>query len=121
MRSSPATDSSDHAVRFTAEWLSPAGWVPLDGPATSPWQEAGSAEYTWAQAGWTYDLTVPPTNAYQLRASPRWTGTSAARRRSAAPAASAASVEQPRVVRDHAVHAHRLERAIRFASSTVHT
>jgi hypothetical protein len=56
-------------VRFTAQWLSPAGWVPLVGQATSPWQEAGSAEFTWAQAGWTFNLAVPPTGAsYQLRA-----------------------------------------------------
>ena len=56
-------------VRFTAEWLSPDGWVPLAGQATSPWQEAGSAEFTWAQAGWTFNLAVPPTGvSYQLRA-----------------------------------------------------
>jgi hypothetical protein len=56
-------------VRFTAQWLSPGGWVPLGGQATSPWQEAGSAEFTWAQAGWTFALSVPQTGqAYQLRA-----------------------------------------------------
>ena len=57
------------AVRFTAEWLSPDGWVPLPGEATSPWQDAGSAEFTWQQAGWTFELEVPPTGqTYQLRA-----------------------------------------------------
>ena len=55
-------------VRFTAEWLSPEGWVPLAGEATSPWQDAGSAEFTWAQAGWTFNLAVPPGATYQLRA-----------------------------------------------------
>ena len=55
-------------VRFTAEWLSPDGWVPLAGQATSPWQEAGSAEFTWAQAGWTFNITAPPGATYQLRA-----------------------------------------------------
>jgi hypothetical protein len=56
-------------VRFTAQWLSPDGWVPLVGHATSPWQDAGSAEFTWAQAGWTFNLAVPPTGvSYQLRA-----------------------------------------------------
>ncbi len=56
-------------VRFTAQWLSPDGWVPLAGQATSPWQDAGSAEFTWAQAGWTFNLAVPPTGtSYQLRA-----------------------------------------------------
>ena len=57
------------SVRFTAEWLSPDGWVPLGGQATSPWQEAGSAEFTWAQAGWTFNISVPEGAAsYQLRA-----------------------------------------------------
>lgn len=62
--------SSDRLqVRFTAEWLSPDGWVPLAGQATSPWQDAGSAEFTWQQAGWTFALTVPANGqAYQLRA-----------------------------------------------------
>jgi hypothetical protein len=56
-------------VRFTAEWLSPEGWLPLAGQATSPWQEAGSAEFTWAQAGWTFNVSVPADGAtYQLRA-----------------------------------------------------
>src|SRR5215212_11123821 len=58
-------------VRFSAEWLSPDGWVPLAGEATSPWQDAGSAEFTWAQAGWTFNISVPPPDAapasYQLR------------------------------------------------------
>ena len=61
--------NSRMAVRFTAEWLSPDGWVPLSGNATSPWQDAGSAEFTWQQAGWTFSLNVPHGGeAYQLRA-----------------------------------------------------
>lgn len=62
--------SSDRmAVRFTAQWLSPDGWVPLSGEATSPWQDAGSAEFTWQQAGWTFSLNVPQDGeSYQLRA-----------------------------------------------------
>jgi hypothetical protein len=62
--------SSDRmAVRFTAEWLSPDGWVPLSGNATSPWQDAGSAAFTWQQAGWTFSLNVPEDGqSYQLRA-----------------------------------------------------
>jgi hypothetical protein len=70
-RAQLAGDGSEDVmrVRFTAEWLSPDGWVPLTGQATSPWQEAGSAEFTWAQAGWTFNLAVPPTGtSYQLRA-----------------------------------------------------
>jgi hypothetical protein len=56
-------------VRFTAQWLSPGGWVPLAGQASSPWQEAGSAEFTWAQAGWTFAISVPADGvSYQLRA-----------------------------------------------------
>ena len=55
-------------VRFTAQWLSPDGWVPLAGQASSPWLDAGSARFTWQQAGWTFQLSVPATGeAYQLR------------------------------------------------------
>jgi neutral trehalase len=63
-------------VRFTAQWLSPNGWLPLNGAATSPWQSAGSAEYTWGQAGWTYSLSVPAGKSYQLRvvAEMQWAG-----------------------------------------------
>jgi hypothetical protein len=62
--------SSDRMrVRFTAQWLSADGWVPLGGKATSPWQDAGSARFTWGQAGWTFALSVPETGeSYQLRA-----------------------------------------------------
>jgi hypothetical protein len=56
------------SVSFTAQWLSSAGWVPLGGAASSPSLPAGSAEYTWGQAGWTFDISVPPGFAYQLRA-----------------------------------------------------
>jgi hypothetical protein len=71
--------SSQMSVRFTAEWLSPGGWVPVAGAATSPWQSAGSAEYTWGQAGWTYNLSLPAGHSYQLRAVAelRWTGETA--------------------------------------------
>jgi hypothetical protein len=56
-------------VRFTAQWLGPDGWVPLTGQATSPWLDAGSAAFTWQQAGWTFALNVPQSDqSYQLRA-----------------------------------------------------
>jgi hypothetical protein len=56
-------------VRFSAQWLSPDGWAALPGQSTSPWQDAGSAEFTWQQAGWTFELEVPPNGqTYQLRA-----------------------------------------------------
>jgi hypothetical protein len=60
--------ATEMSVRFTAEWLSPDGWTPVAGAATSPWQSAGSAEYTWGQAGWTFNISVPPGFTYQLRA-----------------------------------------------------
>lgn len=56
-------------ARFTAQWLSPDGWVPLEGQASSPWQDAGSSEFTWAQTGWTFNLSVPQSDTpFQLRA-----------------------------------------------------
>ncbi len=56
-------------VRFSAQWLSPDGWVPLAGQATSPWVDAGSAEFTWQQAGWNFTMVPPESGeAYQLRA-----------------------------------------------------
>jgi hypothetical protein len=66
--------ATEMSVRFTAEWLSPDGWTPVAGAATSPWQSAGSAEYTWGQAGWTFNISVPPGFTYQLRATAelRW-------------------------------------------------
>jgi hypothetical protein len=70
-RAQLAGDGSDDImqVRFTAQWLSPEGWVPLAGESTSPWQEAGSAKFTWAQAGWTFNISVPADGvSYQLRA-----------------------------------------------------
>ena len=61
--------STRMAVRFSAEWLSADGWVPLSGKAQSPWLDAGSAEFTWQQAGWTFSLNVPQGGEqYQLRA-----------------------------------------------------
>jgi len=59
--------SADMQVRFTVQWLSPSGWAPVEGASSSPWQSAGSAEYTWGQAGWTFSLSVPPGYQYQLR------------------------------------------------------
>ena len=56
------------SVNFTAQWLSPNGWVPLDGASSSPVLPAGSAEFTWGQAGWTFNISVPAGFAYQLRA-----------------------------------------------------
>ena len=70
-RAQLAGDGSDDQlrVRFTAEWLSPTGWVPIEGRATSPWQDAGTAEFTWGQAGWTFALEVPQSGEpYELRA-----------------------------------------------------
>jgi hypothetical protein len=66
----PGDGSTDEMqVRFSAQWLSPDGWVALPGPGTSPWVDAGTAEFTWQQAGWTFALSVPETGeTYQLRA-----------------------------------------------------
>ena len=70
-RAQLAGDGSKNTMRarFSAEWLSPSGWVPLEGQASSPWLDAGSAEFTWAQAGWTFNISLPEgETSYQLRA-----------------------------------------------------
>ena len=57
-------------VRFTAQWYSKArrGWVPVDGVPSSPWLDAGTAEYLYQQAGWTFSFDrATGGNQYQLR------------------------------------------------------
>jgi hypothetical protein len=43
-------------VRFTAQYFDSGrgGWVPVRGIPTSPWIDAGSADHTYGQAGWTF-------------------------------------------------------------------
>ena len=55
-------------VRFTAQWLSDAGWVALGGSPTSPWISAGTADLTWQQAGWTFNLDpLQAGQSYDIR------------------------------------------------------
>ena len=56
-------------VRFSLQWLSDTGWVPLGGSATSPWISAGTADLTWQQAGYTFNLNpLQAGQTYQIRA-----------------------------------------------------
>src|ERR1044072_242566 len=50
VRAQLAGDGSDGVMRarFSAQWLNGGSWVALPG-AGSPWQSAGSAQYTWQQ------------------------------------------------------------------------
>jgi hypothetical protein len=80
MRASLPGDGSgaQMEVRFTAQYYSHAqgGWLPVAGAATSPWLSAGSAEYEWGQAGWTFTFTRPaPGTNFLIRglAEMRWT------------------------------------------------
>jgi hypothetical protein len=63
IRASMAGDGSDAEmqVRFTAQYYSHEqdAWLPVLGAATSPWLSAGSAEYEWGQAGWTFNFNPP--------------------------------------------------------------
>jgi len=57
-------------VRFTAQWYSPArrAWVPVEGVASSPWLDAGSALYLYQQVGWTFNFERPTGGArFQVR------------------------------------------------------
>ena len=80
MRASLPGDGSDAQmeVRFTAQYYSHAqgAWLPVAGAATSPWLSAGSAEYEWGQAGWTFTFTRPAQGTnFLIRglAEMRWT------------------------------------------------
>jgi hypothetical protein len=58
-------------VRFTAQWFSPAqsAWVPVNGVPSSPWIDAGSAQYTYQQAGWTFHFNqAAPGSNFRVRA-----------------------------------------------------
>jgi hypothetical protein len=64
-------------VRFTAQWISHerGAWLPVNGAASSPWLDAGSAQYVAQQAGWTFSIAAPPAGrTVQLRgvATLRW-------------------------------------------------
>lgn len=79
VRAQIAGDGSegDMQARFSAQWLSPGGWVPIGGVSSSPWVSAGSSAYTWQQAGWTFSLAPPEAGqSYQVRgiAEMRWPG-----------------------------------------------
>jgi hypothetical protein len=71
MRASLAGDGTQKQmrVRFTAQWYSPQrhAWVPVEGAATSPWLEAGSAEWEWGQTGWTFDFAPSGGRQFQIR------------------------------------------------------
>jgi hypothetical protein len=73
-RAQLAGDGSKSAmsVRFTAQWLSPSGWVPLNGSATSPWEDAGSAP-----AGFSYQLRAVAELQWAGRSQTIVTGTCA--------------------------------------------
>lgn len=77
VRAQLAGDGSDGDMqaRFSVQWLSPGGWMPIGGVSSSPWQSAGSAADTWQQVGWTFNLAPPEAGqSYQLRgvAELRW-------------------------------------------------
>jgi hypothetical protein len=58
------------AARFTLQWLNPAtqAWEPVKGVATSHWIDAGSADVSWSQVGYTFDLDpIPPAAKFSLR------------------------------------------------------
>lgn len=62
--------SGQMRVRFTAQWYSPQrGWVPVSGVPSSPWLSAGSGQYSYGQAGWTFQFDPPRAGSHpQIRA-----------------------------------------------------
>jgi hypothetical protein len=56
--------------RFTLQWYSEAqgAWLPVDGVASSPWLEVGTARQSSQQGGYTFQLDQPADGAVkQLR------------------------------------------------------
>jgi len=79
VRASLPGDGSDKRmrVRFTAQYwaYTRRAWVPVAGVPRSPWLDAGSARYSYGQAGWTFRFDPPRgTTHYQVRglAEMRW-------------------------------------------------
>ena len=57
-------------ARFNLEWHSSLEdrWLPVEGPASSPWLQAGSPHDLFGQTGWTFDVEAPPPGAsFKLR------------------------------------------------------
>jgi hypothetical protein len=57
-------------VRFSAQWYSPSqqAWLAVGGVASSPWLDAGSAQYAYQQTGWTFHFDRPTGGAkFQVR------------------------------------------------------
>ena len=48
-------------ARISLQWYSDrqATWLPVEGVASSPWIEVGSAKVTTSQAGWTFQFDQP--------------------------------------------------------------
>ena len=72
VRASLPGDGSDERmrVRFTAQYWSytKRAWVPVAGVPRSPWLSAGSARYSYGQAGWTFAFDpLRGTTHYQVR------------------------------------------------------
>ena len=64
------------SVNFTAEWLSPSGWVALDGAASSPSCRRDRPSTPGARRAGPSTSRCPPGFAYQLRAvaNLQWSG-----------------------------------------------
>ncbi|HEY1357712.1 MAG TPA: hypothetical protein VGF21_05340 [Thermoleophilaceae bacterium] len=70
VRASLPGDGSDKQmrVRFTAQYWSAKqrAWLPVAGVPSSPWLDAGSARYSYGQAGWTFQFDPPHAGTHNL-------------------------------------------------------
>jgi hypothetical protein len=71
----PGDGTSKHMrVRFTAQYFDSGrrAWLPVRGVSSSPWLAAGSAEYTYGQAGWTFRFAAGTNGLVRGVAQMQW-------------------------------------------------
>ena len=64
----PGNGTSQHMrMRFFLQYLKKGAWTRVKG-AMSAWRDAGSADFTWQELGWTFTINdLKPGDGYRMR------------------------------------------------------
>jgi hypothetical protein len=55
-------------MRFIAQYMKNGSWTVVKKGGTSPWREAGSAQFKYQETGWTFSFdTLAPGEGYSMR------------------------------------------------------